>query len=153
MFDWIKKIVDWFISEPNLRAETPKVVVEEVVKEKTKEEILIENIIQKYDQCRNTTLLKKVFKIRGHGNYYYIYRGSYVCLSESLICSKIRSSYALKKDYEYAETFYQYLCKAVDKINAHVEKKELRRKTKEMECMQKFIGEASLYDNPQALHM
>lgn len=146
MFDWIKEI--WKV-EKKLQKEDGLFPPEkegefntskEEVKEKTKEEILAENIIEKCNLCKSNKLLKKAFKISNNTYWDYEY-GSYVYFNSNFICEKGGPVYTLKADYVYAETFYKYLCKAVDTINAHIEKKGLRRKTKELECMNKFIGE------------
>jgi hypothetical protein len=138
MFDLIKEI--WKV-EKKLQKEDglfpPQ--KEEEIKEKTKEEVLAEKIIEKCNLCKSNKLLKKAFKISNDPYWAYGY-GSYVYFNSNFICEKGGPVYTLKVEYEYAETFYKYLCKAVDTINAHVEKKEIRRKTKELECMKKFIG-------------
>ena len=148
MFDWIKKVLSY---EPKLRKDTPDInLPKEEVKEKTKEEVLAENIYEKYYLCKTEKLLEKAFKISIYRND--LYNTSRIKFRDKNICVHARAGIKLAEEYEYGETFYKYLCKAVDTINTHVEKKELRRKTKELECMKKFIGD-SIYENPQAFNI
>ena len=138
MIDWVKELwkvgEDWLstIKKKEEKSDNSKVGVEE----KTKEEILAEKIVKKYGECLNRKLLAKAFK--AYGEYYLASNTIQTYYNSTSVCTRDWKNYVLSVDYEYAETFYKYLCKAVDKINAHVKNKELRRKTKELECMKKF---------------
>jgi hypothetical protein len=151
MFDLIKKVLFY---KPKLSKDTPDInLPKEDIKEKTKEEALAENIIEKQNSCKKRELLNRAYKIPQNIHSCWLNNTQVVSRSKSV--NGVMYSYVfpyLCTDYEYAETFYKYLCKAVDKINAHVEKKELRRRAKEIECMNKFIGD-SIYDDPQAFNI